>query len=61
MTGSQPTGRMGLGAHHLLIPTPKLRTHTLVVRLVIPRKGAIFIDPRPNLGGNSIFSLTRST
>ena len=54
-------GRVGLGAHHLLIATPKLRIHTLVVRLVIPRKGAIFMVPRPNLGGDSIFSLPRST
>ena len=41
---------MGLGAYHLPIPIPKLQIHTLVVRSVLPRKGAIYMVPRPKLG-----------
>ena len=45
---------VGLGASYLPIPIPKLQTHTLVVSLVLPRKGAIYMVPRLKLGGDSV-------
>ena len=38
-----------------------LGTNVKECKSILPRKDAIFIFPRPNLGGDFIFSLPRST
>ena len=54
MNGYRPMGGVGLGALHHPIPIPKLQTHALVKTSHSTR--ALYMVPRPNLGGDSIYA-----